>query len=50
MCSFEAALPFVALAIFSGAEWEKMLRERVDSFLPGSSGSERNRSEPSGED
>jgi len=37
MCSFEAALPYVALAVFSAADWEKMLRDRMDSLLPGTS-------------
>lgn len=41
MCGFEEALPFVALAVFSASDWERMLRERMDRLLPGrSDGSE----------
>lgn len=38
MCSFEAALPYVALAVVSGARWEDMLRRRADALLPGATG------------
>lgn len=37
MCSFEGALPYVALAVFSAADWESLLRARVDRLLPGGS-------------